>query len=477
MKNYICFNLITHNKSKLSLLESHNKYRENIPYLLDEEDRLDNYSETFNVSEDVVQMINVSSGTYEENLRNFYASYQRGSPLKYNFDYLEKIKEKQYKNKGKKCYQTKQLMEIVVSLSNEQTEYYTKQGIDINLGFKKLVQELKSMNIICLSLDSHFDEGVYLDKNSNNKDKKSHRKNYHCHIIAYNYDFINQKSIASTFRKKDYRALQTLAEKSFQKVGLDYKRGISKLITNKKHFHREEFIQKKKSDELKKLFAELDSTKKDLKEQYTLINTQKNTLKQLRAKLDKQSKLYKNLSFDIKDLQKQEKAKKEEHRTLDSKIKKLKSDIEEEKVNISDSKQWYEEIKQGVKDFIKQHTIKENNSFKIKSINEFYKELVDLVNYVSNFDLKLEELEKLKSINTVLKDKISSLSSSNKDLLLQLEKLAEYESKIDTLILAKNHLEEENYELKQFIQDKHLQEDYNSFISSIKKRELTQINR
>jgi len=477
MRNYISVNLMTHNKSKLSLLESHNKYRENIPYLLNEEDRLENYSETFNLSEDVVQMINVSSGTYEENLRNFYASYKKGSPLKYNFDYLEKMKEQQYKNKGKKCYQTKQLIEIVVSLSNEQTEYYIKQGIDINQGFKKLVQELKSMNIICLSLDSHFDEGVYLDKNSSNKDKKSHRKNHHCHIIAYNYDFINQKSIASNFRKKDYRALQTLAEKSFQKVGLDYKRGISKLITNKKHLHREEFIQKKKSDELKKLFAELDSTKKDLKEQYTLINTQKNTLKQLRAKLDKQSKLYKNLSFDIKDLQKQEKAKREEHRTLDSKIKKLKSNIEEEKVNISDSKQWYEEMKLGVKEFIKQHTIKENNSFKIKSMNEFYKELVDLINYVSNFDLKLEELEKLKSINYVLKDKINSLSTSNEDLLLQLEKLSEYESKIDTLILAKNHLEEENYELKQFIKDKHLQEDYNSFISSIKKRELTQMNR
>ena len=42
------------------------------------------------------------------------------------------------------------------------------------------------------------------------------------HILLHNYNFETKKSNPINFRKKDYRQLQTLAQKSFNQVGLDF---------------------------------------------------------------------------------------------------------------------------------------------------------------------------------------------------------------------------------------------------------------
>lgn len=61
MKNFVNVNLMTHSKNAVNQLESHNKDRENIDYLLDVDDRLENYHESFNVMEDVIQIVKVSA--------------------------------------------------------------------------------------------------------------------------------------------------------------------------------------------------------------------------------------------------------------------------------------------------------------------------------------------------------------------------------------------------------------------------------
>lgn len=235
---------MTHSKDSLSQLENHNKHREDIDYLLDEKDSLENYSENFAPVEDIVQLINVSSGTYEENLRNFYAKYNSSKKdLKDNFDFLESIRKSQIAEKGHKDKQKKHLIEFVVSLSEEKTKEYLKNGVDIKSGFQQYVKDLKKMGIHFLELDIHNDEGFY-------EDNQVHH-NFHAHIIAYNYNFKTNKAIASNFRKRDYRKLQTLAQDSFRSVGLDYKRGKTKILTNKSHLRRQDYILQQQIKEKK----------------------------------------------------------------------------------------------------------------------------------------------------------------------------------------------------------------------------------
>jgi hypothetical protein len=90
----------------------------------------------------------VSSGTFEENLRNFYSTISKSNSyqtLKDNFDYLEKLRLEQLKNENRKDYQLKHLIEFEVGISGEKAkEYLNNSGIDINEGFKQYVNDLKT---------------------------------------------------------------------------------------------------------------------------------------------------------------------------------------------------------------------------------------------------------------------------------------------------------------------------------------------
>jgi hypothetical protein len=86
---------------------------------------------------------------------------------------------------------------------------------------------------------------------------------------------------------------------------------------------------------------------------------------------------------------------------------------------------------------------------------------------VSNLDLKLEKLEKLKNENSILKSHLEKSKLDNESLNEHLKKLDLLNLKIKDLIDNKNLLEEENYNLKSYLKDKNLEEDYQNFTRNL----------
>ncbi len=458
MSNFVQVNVISHSKNNLGYCFEHNVDRqkdgEDLPHLLEESNCLGNETITFS-------HIVVSSGTFEENLRNFYSSISKSNSyqtLKDNFDYLEKLRLEQLKNENRKDYQSKHLIEFEVGISEEKAKEYLSSGIDINEGFKQYVNDLKAkfgMNTLQISI--HKDEG-YIDK-----DNILHH-NIHAHFLVHNHHFETKKAILSNFRKRDYRQLQTLAQKSFNSVGLDFRRGLSKFQTKLKHQKRNDFILNKQNQELKILQKDLQQKNKEIKDLYTLLNSQKNQLKELRLQFEKDSNIYKMLSLNIKNLTSEEQSKREEFRQLDSKIKELKNQIQKEEHIIKDDLEYANEIKSYFKTYLKENTTKsKDNKYYINNINDFYKSLIDNFYNVSNLDLKLEKLEKLKNENSILKSHLEKSKLDNQSLNEHLKKLDLLNIKIKDLIDKKDILEEENYSLKSYLKDKNLEEDYQIF--------------
>ena len=462
MSNFVQVNVISHSKNSLGSCYEHNVDRqkdgEDLPHLLDENDCLGNETITFS-------HIVVSSGTFEENLRNFYSQQTKSNnyqDLKNSFDTLENLRLEQLKNENRKDYQTKHLIEFEVGLSEEKAKEYISSGIDINKGFEQYINDLKAkfgMNTLQMSI--HKDEG-YIDK-----DNVLHY-NIHAHFLVHNYQFETKKAILSNFRKRDYRQLQTLAQKSFNQVGLDFKRGLSKFQTKLKHQKRNDYILNKQNKELKILQKDLIQKNQEIKDLYNLLNSQKNQLKELRLQFEKDSNIYKMLSLNIKNLSNEEQSKREEFRQLDSKIKDLKNQVQKEELIIKDDLDYVNEIKSYFKTYLKENTTKsKDNKYYIDNINEFYKSLVDNFYNVSNLDLKLEKLEKLKNENSILKSYLEKSKLDNESLTTHLQKLDLLNLKIKDLIDSKNILEEENYNLKSYLKDKNLEEDYQIYTKNL----------
>lgn len=458
MSNFVQVNVISHSKNNLGYCFEHNVDRqkdgEDLPHLLDENDCLGNETITFS-------HIVVSCGTFEENLRNFYAQRTKTNSyndLKNSFDTLENLRLEQLKELNREDYQSKHLIEFEVGLSEEKAKEYLNLGIDINEGFKQYANDLKTkfgMNTLQISI--HRDEGHY------DKGNILHH-NIHAHFLVHNYQFEQKKAILSNFRKKDYRQLQTLAQKSFNQVGLDFKRGLSKFQTKLNHQKRNDFILNKQNKELKILQKDLLQKNQEIKDLYNLLNSQKNQLKELRLQFEKDSNIYKMLSLNIKNLSLEEQSKREEFRQLDSKIKDLKNQVQKEELIIKDDLDYVNEIKSYFKTYLKENTTKSKDSkYYINNINEFYKSLVDNFYNVSNLDLKLEKLEKMKNENSILKSHLEKAKLDNESLTQHLQKLDLLNTKIKDLIDKKDSLEEENYNLKTYLKDKNLEEDYQNF--------------
>lgn len=459
MKDFIQVNCSSHSKFSLKSCFDHNVQREKngeeIDYLLDEDNRLGNETTTFSYHV-------VSSGTYAENLRNFYATISKSNnykTLKDSFDFLENQRTEILKSENKKDYQTKHLVEFIISLSEEKAKEYLNNGIDINIGFNQFSKDLEEkFNLNTLQISVHKDEGA-LDKENNV------RHNIHAHIIAYNYNFIEKKSILANFKKGDFRQLQTLAQKSFNGVGLDFKRGVSKFKTKKVHLDRNDYILKKQNSELKNLRIEIENNQKKSKELYTLLNQQKNQLKELRTSFEKDSNIYKMLSMNIKNFQQQEQQKREEHRILDEQLKILKEKTKKQTHKIDDIEKFKKEIKEDLKEYLKQHTTKKENKYFINNINSFYLNLVETFEFASNLDIKIDELNDLKNKNEELYQNLQKVNSANINLKDELKKIELLNVKIKNLIDTNYNLENENYQLKNFIKDKNLEEDYNEFMN------------
>lgn len=459
MNNSICVNVASFNSNYLDSAYEHNvdreKNGEEIDYLLDNNDSLGNDSETYLHLNSVV-----SCGTYAENLRNHLIQKTETSKqsIKLNFDYLEQERKKQLLEENRNDYQQKHLVELVISLSEEKAKEYLNNGVDIKEGFRQYAKNLeKDFGLKSLNLSFHFDEG-YIDK-----DNKVHH-NIHAHIIGFNYSFVTKKSILSNFEKKDFRKLQTLAQDSFQELGLDFKRGVSKLKSKKEHLNRNDYILQKQALELKEMHIQLAQRNKEIKDIYTTINKQKQDLLELRKEFSKDSNIYKMLSLNIENLKLEDKKYRDEYRILDAKLKDLKSEIGTKEIEIVDIEEYKQEIKEDIKQYLLKNTTKNNGKYTINNMQEFYKDLVNSVQMASNLDTKIDEIEKLKNKNFDLINRLENAKTENNLLITKIEKVSQLDKKISELIEIKNNLEDENYNLKSFISDKNLTNEYKDYL-------------
>jgi hypothetical protein len=461
MNNFICVNVASFDTNYLDSAYEHNvdreKNGEEIDYLLDGNDSLGNDSETYLHLNSVV-----SCGTYAENLRNYLVQKTETSKqsIKVNFDYLEQERKKQLVEENRNDYQQKHLVELVISISEEKAKEYLNSGVDIKEGFRQYVKNLeKDFGLKSLNLSFHFDEG-YIDK-----DNIVHH-NIHAHLIGFNHSFFTKKSILSNFEKKDFRKLQTLAQNSFREVGLDFKRGVSKLKSKKNHLDRNDYILQKQAKELKQMALQLAQRNKEIKDIYSTINKQKQLLLELRKQFENDSNIYKMLSVNINILKSEDKKYRDEYRILDAKLKDLKSEIGTKEIEIVDIEQYKQEIKEDIKQYLLKNTTKNNGKYTINNMQQFYKDLVNSVQSASNLDLKIDEIEKQRIKNQDLVKRLESAKSENNILNSKLEKIVQLDKKIVELIELKNHLEDENYNLKSFLSDKNLESKYEEYLKN-----------
>ncbi|RLA77682.1 MAG: hypothetical protein DRG78_16850 [Epsilonproteobacteria bacterium] len=427
MKNYTSVNAKYYKSSEIYRIYKHNFERLNIDYLLNNEDIK-------------YQNQNDQKGM---NLKNVLNDLQQQKSNILN----QKCPYKHNKNDN-------EIVEMVVALSEDQAKHYLDNGINLMDGFDNLSKNIKEKyGFEPMGINLHLDEG--------HKDKNGVVKlNIHAHLTFFNFDFEKEKTVLRTMKNQDWKDLQTLAETSFQEVGLDFTRGQSKDITKKEHLKRNDFIIQKQGQELEDILNTLNGKQNELKALYGTLNTQKNLLKDISKSVDKNSNLYTILKTNIKNLQQQEKSTRLEHKNLSKNLKDKKDQLKIIDENIEDQDEWLKDTKIGLKDFIKEHTTKKGKTYTINNVNNFYNELVDLSLYLSKFDLKIDEIDKLKDNNILLFDKIQSLESIDNKNIEYIKKL---ETNVDTLIDKKNDLLEDNYKLKSFIKNKNLDDEYDTF--------------
>ena len=363
MKNFISVNLVTYSKEHLSIILKHNIERKNfdkpIPYLAQQGEELDkNVNLTFS-----------------------------------NFEDIEAKRQNYLKSKNKDDYMKKHLVEFVVSLSYDKVKEYLKDNIDIDKGFIEYAKDLKTKyGLETLNLDIHKDE--FFEENGEKK------FNYNTHILAYNYNFDKNLAFASNLRKSDYRNLQTLAQNSFQKVGLDFQRGVSKFVTKKEHLNRDDYIKQQKQKQLKSLFVDIGTQKKELKKIYSEINKQKIEMKKQRDLYQKVDFQYQEFNEQYLQLQQLEKQKRQEYKDLENSIK-------DKKIEVENVENYEKSLKKDIAKIVKEHTKKEtpllgNTFYKVEDRNIMFTKLVNKIQEPLN--IQLNEITHLKRENQSLKN-------------------------------------------------------------------------
>jgi hypothetical protein len=83
----------------------------------------------------------------------------------------------------------------------------------------------------------HMDEG-HVDKENNLKSR-----NYHAHVVLFNFDFETKLQPLRTMKPQDFSEMQDIAGKAFEKLG--YQRGLSKEQTKAQHLEKEQHIERK----------------------------------------------------------------------------------------------------------------------------------------------------------------------------------------------------------------------------------------
>ncbi len=415
MKNFINVNLRTSSKSALKSILEHNldrkKQGEDIDYLLKKEDSLGVNHFMYDFQKALKKRIK------EE---DYFLVSKRFEDLE--SERLEKTSQRV--NNGD--YLQKHLVEFVVSLSEEQAKEYLEQGKDLSLGVDNFVNNLKEKyNIETLVVSEHFDEGYY-------KDNKVVR-NYHYHLVAYNYSLENMKSFASNLKRQDYRDLQDLASVSFKSANLDFDRGVSKLISKKEHLERNDFIIQKQKEELKEL--------------YTNANKVKNEFKEVRNLFEKGTQEYENLNSIVKNLQEEEKKLRESY-----------------KLEVENQQQQKDLISSFAKDFIVKNTTLTNGKREISNSKDFYQKLIYELEKFKKIDIQNLDYNNTKNYEQKLLNTNKILVEENIKLKEELKLVKEnFKISQDKNFNLENELVEnitkkESY--RNFIKDSNLVQEY-----------------
>ena len=402
MKNFVSMSMDTYSKDRMNKINEHNKNRTNndkkISYLLDT--KLDN---------------------------NVHYTLRKIEDLEAKrLSYLAK--------NNKEDKQKKHIVEMVVALSYDKIKQYLEEGKttkDIDKGFYQYAKNLENeYGFNTMEISIHKDEGHI-------KENGEIQYNYHGHLVFHNFNFSTGKPIASYLRRQDYRDMQTLAQKSFNEVDLDFSRGIDKRDTFAKHLKRNDFILKVKKEELKKVYQDLNLEKNNVKEQKKLY--------------EKGSLEYETLNKEYKELQQKEKEAREEYKNIGDKL-------ETSKIEIKNKDDYKEKIKNEILDIFETHTKLVEptfgaNFYKVENRKDFFNKVLTKVKEPLN--AQLNEIEHLKrentNLNTTLKNSIpkEDYTKLNEDYI-KAAKAFEIKNK-QNLELVK-----ENQRLNKFIKERGL---------------------
>lgn len=422
MKNLISVNARGVNKNFLDKVFEHNVKRlkngDTIDYLLSEKNSLG--SRSFFYEFEKTLKIAKQKQMKEEDYFLVSSNLEKLEKTR-----LEKIQERE--NKGD--YLKNHLCEMVVSLSKEQVEEYLNEGKDLSLGIEEFAKNLEEKyNLKTIFYSEHFDEGYVKDNEIN--------RNYHYHLVAYNYNLEQEKAILSNFTRQDFRDLQDLASNSFKNVGLDFERGISKTITKKQHLEKNEHIIQKQKEEIKEL--------------YTNTNKLKNEFKDLRNLFQKGSEEYNNLSLLVKNLQ-------EEEKFLRQKKEVLVEDFQEQRTLISSF----------AKDFILNNTTKKNDIRTINNNQEFFKNLVLKIEKITKLEIKNLDYENIKNFEKSIIEENRNLTSKMQLLENKVQNLENenysLKDKIQILENENDKIKDKNNNFKEYIVENGLKENFKKF--------------
>lgn len=186
MRNYISVNAKYYKATEVSKRAKHNDRSAKIDYLLPLEER------KFN------------------NIENNFGQFS----MMEKFELMNQRKKQIQREKGFFKDGGNDLIEMVVSLSEEQALHYLNQenGSDkLFEGFEQLSQDIKStFGFEPVGISLHLDEGFV-------NPIGEVKYNIHAHLDFLNFDFEKEKTVLRNMKKNDWKHLQDLAAKSFQK--------------------------------------------------------------------------------------------------------------------------------------------------------------------------------------------------------------------------------------------------------------------
>ena len=394
MRNYVSVNAKYYKMSEIDRISRHNFRLDNPSYQLEQK-----YIKYAN--KDIIY--NKDLDRTIDNL----TKEQRDIILRSQFFELRNMKsEILKKSSGKHRSNENELVEMVVSLSQEQALIYLKSGQNLMHGFDKFAKDMKQKyGFTPLQISLHCDEG--------HVENEVVKLNVHAHVTFFNYDFEKERSVLRNLHKQDFRDIQDLAQKSFQSVNLDFKRGVGKEITGKKHLETNDFVLQKQTKLLRENELKLGDLIKSTSIEIKALNTLKNEHKALLSTLSKDSVEHKELYKKIGVLQVEEK----ELRATLRDVKQQKQDLV-----VQDSN----EAKKHVSDLT--HTIINKRLEKplallgkevIVDIKSLKQDVCREINKALDTNLKFKDLEQKDNKIKDLEQELKQSKNLNKDLITE----------------------------------------------------------